>query len=81
MADKNELMVAAFEGVYLIQIDVDDWDWNDLPTYGFDFEGIPIFYKLDAQGNPTGELVDGNAWGANTPANMAPVMDEFFHGN
>lgn len=71
-------MVNAFDGVYLIKIDVDDWGW-DWASAGFPFEGVPVFFKLGADGKSTGETVDGNAWGPNTPENMAPVMDLFFH--
>ena len=78
MADQNGLMLNAFRGVYLIKIDVDDWGW-DMEKYGFSFEGIPVFFKLDSEGNPTGEVIDGNAWGENIPENMAPPLDEFFH--
>ena len=74
-------MMKAFRGVYLIQADVDEWGWRKLNRYGFDFDGIPVFFKLDADGNPTGEVIDARAWGASTPAKMAPVLDEFFHGS
>lgn len=73
-------MLAAFDGVYLIKLAVDDWDWRKMADYGFKFRGIPVFFKLDAEGSPTGEVVDGGAWDENIPENMAPVMDEFFHG-
>jgi len=51
-----------------------------MTKYGFGFDGIPAFFKLDAQGKPNGEFIDGNAWGDNIPKNIAPPMDEFFHG-
>jgi hypothetical protein len=74
------MMVNAFDGVYLLMVNVDDWGW-EMEDSGFVFRGIPVFFKLDADGNPTGEVVDANAWNENIPINMAPVMDEFFHGN
>ena len=77
LANKNELVTAAFDGVYLIRIDVDEWSW-DPP--GFNFSAIPIFFKIDANGKATGEKIDGGAWGPDAPENIAPVMDEFFHG-
>jgi len=73
-------MLAAFDGVYLIKLDVDEWGWKH-GSYGFPFEGIPVFFKLDADGKPSGEVVDAGAWGENIPVNMAPVMDRFFHGD
>jgi thiol-disulfide isomerase/thioredoxin len=75
----NKLLVDAFDGVYLIRLDADEWGW-DMKKYGFSFDGIPVFFKLDAQGKPNGEVIDGNAWGDNIPENIAPPMDEFFHG-
>jgi hypothetical protein len=76
LEEKNELMLEAFDGVYLIYIDVDMWGWD---VDGFSFEYIPVFFKLDENGQPNGEVIDGNAWGENIPKNMAPPLDQFFH--
>jgi hypothetical protein len=78
LKEKNELMLAAFEGTYIIRLDVDEWGW-DQAKYGFSFEGIPAYFKLDARGKPNGEVIGGDAWGDNIPENMAPPLDEFFH--
>jgi hypothetical protein len=72
-------MANAFDGVYLIHLNADKWGWH-LEKEGFPFDGIPVFFKLDSDGKPTGEVIDGNAWGENIPENMAPPLDEFFHG-
>jgi thiol-disulfide isomerase/thioredoxin len=80
LKEKNKLMVDAYAGTYIIKLDVDEWGWGDSTLHDFDFDGIPVYFKLDAEGKPTGETVDGNAWGDNIPENMAPVMDKFFHG-
>jgi thiol:disulfide interchange protein len=80
LAEKNQLMLDAYAGAYVIKLDVDEWGWADSTLHDFDFDGIPVYFKLDAEGNPTGETVDGNAWGDNIPENMAPVMNKFFHG-
>jgi thiol:disulfide interchange protein len=79
LKEKNQLMVDAYAGTYIIKLDVDEWGWGNSTLHDFDFDGIPVYFKLDANGNPTGETVDGNAWGENIPENMAPVMDRFFH--
>jgi hypothetical protein len=73
-------MAEAFEGTYIIQLDVDWWGWGDeLNVPGFDYEFIPIFYALDEQGKPTGETIVGDAWGDdNIPENMAPMLKDFF---
>ncbi len=78
--DKNELMLKAYAGTYIIQLDVDEWGWTEHGVQNFKFDGIPVYFKLDAQGQQTGEAIDGNAWGDNIPENMAPPMDKFFHG-
>jgi thiol:disulfide interchange protein len=80
LKEKNQLMLDAYAGTYIIKLDVDEWGWSDSTLHDFDFDGIPVYFKLDAAGQPTGKTVDGNAWGDNIPENMAPVMDKFFHG-
>jgi hypothetical protein len=60
---------------------VDEWRWNGRSVQDFRFKGIPVYFKLDAKGQPTGEAIDGGAWGEDIPENIAPVMDEFFHRN
>lgn len=77
---KNELMLAAYSGTYIIKLDADEWGWGDSALHDFEFDAIPIYFKLDGQGQQTGEVIDGNAWGENIPENIAPPMDEFFHG-
>lgn len=81
LESKNELMLNAYAGTYIIKMDVDEWGWSDSGLHNFDFDGIPVYFKLDAQGQPTGEVIDGDAWGDNIPENIAPPMDEFFHKN
>lgn len=78
--EENELVLDAYAGTYIIKLDVDEWGWGDSNLHDFDFDGIPVYFKLDGNGVLTGETVDGNAWGENIPENFAPVMDEFFHG-
>ncbi len=77
---KNDLMLKAYDGTYIIQLDVDEWGWNNNKVENFTFEAIPVYFKLDGQGKPTGESIDGGAWNEDVPVNIAPVMDEFFHG-
>ena len=72
------MLVDAFAGVYLIRLDIDEWQ-DRLPGTGFDVEAVPIFFRLDSQGRPTGDVIDGSAWGPDTPENIARVMGEWFH--
>jgi thiol-disulfide isomerase/thioredoxin len=78
--EKNELMLDAYAGTYIIKLDVDEWGWGGSQLHDFEFDGIPVYFILDAEGNRTGRVIDANAWGENIPENMAPPMDEFFHG-
>lgn len=74
---KDPITINAYTGVYIIRADVDEWGWGDKDK--FKFNGIPVYYKLDENGNPTGAVIDGGAWGNNTPENFAPVLNIFFH--
>jgi thiol-disulfide isomerase/thioredoxin len=76
----NALILNAYAKAYIIRLDVDEWGWGDSGLHDFQFDGIPVFFKLDAEGKQTGEVIDGGAWGEDIPANIAPVMDTFFHG-
>jgi thiol-disulfide isomerase/thioredoxin len=77
---KNELMINAYRGTYIIKLDVDEWGWKDSKVQDFWFNAIPIYFKLNSEGQQTGEVIDGGAWGEDIPENIAPVMDAFFHG-
>ena len=78
---EDELMVNAYAGTYIIKLDVDEWGWDNGEIEFFQFEYIPVYFKIDEAGNPTGEMIDGGAWNEDIPENIAPVMDEFFHGS
>ncbi len=74
---KDTQMSDAFKGTYIIQLDVDLWQ-SKVYEAGFPTKVvIPIFFRLDAEGKPTGEHIDGGAWGPNTPAEMAPPLRKF----
>ena len=76
----NKLMLKAYSGTYIIKLDVDEWGWSESGVQDFRFDGIPVYFKLEAEGNQTSEVIDGGAWEADIPENIAPVMDRFFHG-
>ncbi|MGH1348041.1 MAG: thioredoxin domain-containing protein [Nannocystales bacterium] len=75
---KEPAMREAFSGAYLIRLDTDHWG-SKLEGSGMDAASIPVFFELDAKGKPTGRKIDGGAWGDNTPENMAPPLNAFFH--
>jgi hypothetical protein len=70
-------MVAALAGIYLIRAESDDFD-DQLGDAGFRVVSVPVFFELDAEGQPTGRRIDGGAWGADTVENMSRVMGQFF---
>jgi thiol-disulfide isomerase/thioredoxin len=71
-------MVAAFKGTAIALMDIDAVDKQALDAAGLESSAIPVFFKLDASGKPTGEKIDGGAWGDNVPDNMAPPLAAFF---
>jgi len=79
LQSRDELMLHAYRGIYVIKLDVDEWGWRDSKVQEFSFGAIPIYFKLDSEGQQTGEVIDGGAWGEDIPENIAPVMDAFFH--
>ena len=75
---KDPKMKAAFAGTHVIAIDVDAVAGKQIEAAGMKLEVLPIFYRLDDSGRPTGATIDGSAWGDNIPDNMAPPLTAFF---
>ena len=71
-------MSDAFNGTAIALIDIDAADAKALSAQGLETQAIPVFFRLDASGKPTGDKIDGAAWGDNVPANMAPPLKAFF---
>lgn len=71
-------MADAFKRTAIALIDIDANDLQVLAAAGMDGRAIPVFFKLDANGKPTGDRIDGGAWGNNVPENMAPPLKAFF---
>jgi thiol-disulfide isomerase/thioredoxin len=73
----DPLMQDAFAGTYIVQVDADAWK-PELDKAGFESDGIPVFFAVDADAKPTGAKIDGGAWGEDIPRNMAPPLKRFF---
>ena len=71
-------MKAAFGGTHIIAIDVDRFNSEQFDSAKLKAVVLPLFYRLDDKGAPTGATIDGGAWGDNTPDNMAPPLAAFF---
>jgi thioredoxin 1 len=75
----DPLMQDALNNVTLIMLDTDIDDQKEKHGEDFGVSGIPAFVKVDKDGNYV-DLIDGGAWDANIPANMAPALKEFIAG-
>jgi thiol:disulfide interchange protein len=75
----HPLMVDALQEIYLIRLDIDEWE-RSLPGSGFRVFGVPTFFELGRNGLPTGRTLTGAAWGRDVVENMAPVLKRFFAG-
>ncbi len=70
-------MKDAFDGTYLIHLDVDDWS-SSLSALDLEPTVIPVVFEVDAQGKSTGRSINGNDWGDNRAESMAPQLKAFF---
>ncbi|MBL8606080.1 MAG: hypothetical protein JNL38_02120 [Myxococcales bacterium] len=73
----DPLMVDAFRGAFVIELDLDEWKDADLTPLGYKTGAIPVFFAVDGEGKALGPKIDGGAWGDNVPANMAPPLKKF----
>jgi thiol-disulfide isomerase/thioredoxin len=74
-------MVDAFRGTAIFKLDIDEWHAR-LGAVGLpDDQPVPGFYRLDNTGRATSVKIDGEAWGADIPKNMAPPLKAFFSRN
>ena len=73
----DERMIEAFDGTYIIRLDLDEWK-SQLSQTDFVVFGVPAFFEVGGEGRPTGRTITGAAWGEDIPENMAPVLQQFF---
>jgi hypothetical protein len=69
-------MHAALAGVYLIRVDMDEFD-GDPKLRELGVTSVPVFFELDAAGQATGHSMTGAAWGADTIENMSAALAKF----
>jgi hypothetical protein len=72
----DPLMRNALQGTYVIDLNIDDWEEQDLEVLGFKAGVVPYFYMVDGEGRSTGRTIQGG-WGETVPANMAPRLKAF----
>ncbi len=56
---------AELDNVVVLRADSDVWG-EDLDALGFDAPVIPVYYRLDEDGTPSGESVRGDRWKSRT---------------
>lgn len=73
-------MREAFEGTYIIRLDLDAWG-EQLEPLGLKSLGVPVFFAIDGTGHATGRKIDGRAFGDDIAERMAPSLQKFFRRN
>jgi hypothetical protein len=76
----DALMQDAFQGTYIIVLDMDAWK-PQLKPAGLESNFVPNFFAMNASARPTGKTINGGAWGEDIPRNMAPPLKKFFRAN
>jgi len=76
-ARKDPLMVEALKGAHVMEFDADEDKSDELGSLGFRAHLIPAIQHVNADGRPVGKVIDDDAWGDDTPAEMAPVFKQF----
>jgi hypothetical protein len=77
----DPVMMDAVKGTYVIVVNILDLPkWRESVPEGFIVEDLPVFWELDANGEPTGRNIEGDAWDSDLSANMAPVLKRFIVG-
>ena len=56
-------MVAAYAGTYLIKIDIDDFNTEEMAAVGLRVEGVPTFVEIDDSGRGTRRRITSSVWG------------------
>jgi len=74
----DPLMVAAFAGIHVVRLQVDDWKTEELATVSLRIRGVPVFYALDSDGKATQASITSSVWGEDVPVNMVPPLKRFF---
>ncbi|MGE0550031.1 MAG: thioredoxin domain-containing protein [Kofleriaceae bacterium] len=70
-------MASALAGVAVIQADLDAWTAE---AQKLNVSATPTWLAIDANGQAiSARRIDGGAWEADVPENMAPPLDKFFH--
>jgi Domain of unknown function (DUF4190) len=73
----DKQMQRALANVTLVRVDIEEYN-RELQGMTVETQTAPWFYKLDGRGFPM-EALSADAWEANVPENMAPVLARFVH--
>jgi len=67
---QDPAMRAAFARATILAVDIDRVPAATLEKLGLGARAIPVFFRMTAAGKPTGEKIDGGAWGENSPKDL-----------
>lgn len=70
-------LLAAIQGVHMIELDVDEWRWADLTAHGFTPREVPTFNHVDAAGKAVGDPLRSDGWGSDVPTLLPPRLRAF----
>ena len=70
-------MIAAHKGAHIVELDADRHA-GAIQTLTIQPEGVPHWEMVDREARPVGRRIDGRAWEADTPDNMAGPLTAFF---
>lgn len=72
-------MKDAFEGTYVVRVELDAWKAQLDALVGSEGPGVPVLYAIEPDGR-LGRSVSGRAWGEDTVDNMAPALKAYLRG-
>lgn len=75
----DERVQQALAGVTIVRVDVDAYE-DELHALRVETETMPWFYRLDVHGH-VADALSGEEWPSPAPANVAPILGSFAHGN
>jgi hypothetical protein len=73
-------MKEAYAGVLLVLVGVDDPLLTQADALGLPMKSIPTLQPVAPDGTLHGPTLPGDAWGADVPERMAPVLRAYFDG-
>ena len=79
---QDDLIIAAFKGVMMVEVRLDDWNKSEMVEAGIYTDVVPVFKMMDENAECYGDTITGAIWGEyDTPEAMHVPLKLFFDGN